>query len=789
MKLSVASPTRKSLLTAAAHIAFTLSAIVTSTTLTTAWAGPTDDDDANTAKTNARDIRDTVVVMGENDKAAAAAPSMSTLEATEPQSVVSQDFIDYSQPRTADFVSLLQITPSAGGLTSSNGPGLGEAKTTLRGFKDGEYNITFDGIPFGDTNNPTHHSTSFFPAADIGQIVVERGPGNASNLGQASFGGTVMLGSRALSDTQGFSQSMTYGTWNTLDFVTAIQTGKLLGDNKAHAMLVLHEIKSDGATTNSPVEGQDQMLKADISFLDDRLRLTGLVTHDYNTYYQADSTSGLTLAKAAVVGKDYALGSDPRAPDYFGYNATKKQTWFAYLRADFDLSDAIRVQDTPYYYWYDNATLSADDVTSDPNGVFAAAAVRVFPTRSPLTGAAAAAQNGFTTPPYGAPSGVQHISGYDKQNHYGVYGNILKVDLDTGFGKLTTGLWSEYADTDRHQFTLDVTTRAPNYKNNGAAVRAIPQDINYLQNSGWTQQQPFVEFEWKPLDNLTVTPGVKYIMFRRRVNAEVNQTSRTPTDFGNTWTTTLPFLTANYRLGRDWSVYAQYAKGFLAPDLNTTYVARPAASAFNPQTSTNYQIGTVFRSDNLVIDGDIYQVDFNDKVVQFAPGQVVNGVTLTDAQFFNIGGVQYRGVELQATYAFDSGLALFVNGSKNDAIVKDSPVPANNGLQLNGAPEWTAAAGVMYNSGPFRASLIHKLIGTQYASLAEVNKIDVLETTGLNASYLFDALELSVGINNLFDKQDIVSISGNPPATGAVDARRYGFQAGRSVQVTAKVSF
>ena len=116
MKLSVASPTRKSLLTAAAHIAFTLSAIVTSSTLTTAWAGPTDDDDANTAKTNARDIRDTVVVMGENDKAAAAAPSMSTLEATEPQSVVSQDFIDYSQPRTADFVSLLQITPSAGGL-------------------------------------------------------------------------------------------------------------------------------------------------------------------------------------------------------------------------------------------------------------------------------------------------------------------------------------------------------------------------------------------------------------------------------------------------------------------------------------------------------------------------------------------------------------------------------------------------------------------------------------------------------------------------------------------------
>ncbi|MBI3727272.1 MAG: hypothetical protein HY254_02940 [Burkholderiales bacterium] len=32
---------------------------------------------------------------------------------------------------------------------------------------------------FGDTNNPTHHSTSYFPARIIGGMVIERGPGNA----------------------------------------------------------------------------------------------------------------------------------------------------------------------------------------------------------------------------------------------------------------------------------------------------------------------------------------------------------------------------------------------------------------------------------------------------------------------------------------------------------------------------------------------------------------------------------------------------------------------------------
>ena len=68
---------------------------------------------------------------------------------------------------------------------SVNGPGLGETKLTMRGLPDGQFNITWDGIPFGDTNGPTHHSTAYFPASVIGRVEVERGPGNASNLGQA----------------------------------------------------------------------------------------------------------------------------------------------------------------------------------------------------------------------------------------------------------------------------------------------------------------------------------------------------------------------------------------------------------------------------------------------------------------------------------------------------------------------------------------------------------------------------------------------------------------------------
>ena len=51
----------------------------------------------------------------------------------------------------------------------TNGPGLsdGGVKNTMRGIPDGSYGMTWDGIPFGDSNGPSHHSESYFPSSTI----------------------------------------------------------------------------------------------------------------------------------------------------------------------------------------------------------------------------------------------------------------------------------------------------------------------------------------------------------------------------------------------------------------------------------------------------------------------------------------------------------------------------------------------------------------------------------------------------------------------------------------------
>ena len=58
-----------------------------------------------------------------------------------------------------------------------------------------------DGIPFNDTNDPTHHSWAFFPSQFIAGVDFDRSPGTAASIGPTNFGGTVNLLSRSVSYT------------------------------------------------------------------------------------------------------------------------------------------------------------------------------------------------------------------------------------------------------------------------------------------------------------------------------------------------------------------------------------------------------------------------------------------------------------------------------------------------------------------------------------------------------------------------------------------------------------
>lgn len=681
------------------------------------------------------------------------APVTSSLQTTQPQSVISRSFIEDSLPATSDFNQIALISPSVSGYGNANGPGLSESKAQIRGFQDGEFNITYDGVPFGDTNDPTHHSNTFFPSNTIETLIVDRGPGNASQLGQATFGGNINLFSRATRADAGVELKGSYGSWNTWLLRGVAQSGAIKQLGGAEIMLSAQHIKSDGARSYSPFSSTNVFGKIMIPIGPDA-KLTILGTYNENSFNQPDK-DGVTLSQSALYGKYFSLNNDPSSQSYYGYNYTHKTTDFEVVKFEANIAPNSVFENRAYTYSYDNETLSGNDVT-------------LYATADAATIAKA---NVVTLSP--GATAVSGVPGYTKTNKYRVYGDIAKARVDFGFGTITAGAWIEWSHTYRQQRDVNLVTMAPNFieKKVTDPVSGVltPQNIKFDQNSSGNHTEEFVELELRPIAGLKITPGFKHVDFNRRIDAAYNQTTRYPQQLSSTYTADLPFATINYAVNDKLAVYAQYARGFLAPPLSVLYVAKPGLSTVEPERSTNYQAGLVYHGGNLSVDVDVYKIDFSNKFAS------VNAPVQSDGVIWiNQGAVQYKGIEGQITYAFGHGLALFANGSRNYAKTNNAGSPQQ---QVANAPEYTAAAGVLYKHGPIRFSLIDKYTGRQWFVVGDDNyRSNGYNSAILSARYDIGPVRVGVEVNNLFDSRAVTNIN-----TGkTVPFDQYFYQTGRS---------
>ena len=723
--------------------------------------------------------------------ASSIAPTQSSLKATQPQSIITREFIELSVAPTAEYSRVVNIAPSLSG-DSANGPGLSETKTTLRGFKDDQYNITFDGIPWGDTNNPAHHSTSFFPASTIGGAVVERGPGQASDLGYATFGGSINLFSKKPAAEQGFSVFSSQGTWNTQLYGVSYESGRMANFGDATLQLNYQSLKSDGYLSNSRVKSDNYTLKFEKP-LGDATLLTVFASFNKINYAQPDSNKGATLAQVALYGKNFQLNNDPTSMNFVGYNQTTKTTDFSYIRLRSELGNGWNVDNQLYTYAYNNQTISSTDPTFTGTGAVGGG---IDPRRTApagtfvLKGATLAPLNG-------------DIPGIDKQNQYRVIGNIFKTTKALDKGLLRAGLWYETSKTDRHQYDLDLTTGSYNRVEGTAANSSfLPGSNRPIDSVLFDQQstiktiQPFVEFEWKPTTDTTVTPGIKLANITRSQTSPVAQTTRILNDSASlTYKSTLPFLTINQQIKPGLAVYGQFAKGMQIPDLNTFYVNNPANNSTDPQKSTNYQIGIVGKSDTMTWDADLYRIDFTNKLVS-------NNLTGAAAGFINIGGARYQGAEAQMAYVLGGGFSAYANGSINSAKASDT------GQQIANAPDMTAALGALYKAGPVDASLIYKVTGATRqkdfdATKAPINgqsyydyyKAPAYGNLDLGVAYTIKnptqwtkAIKLQLNVFNLLNSQSTTAISSGP-YNKQIQYDTYVYQAPRSMQVSLKADF
>ncbi len=694
--------------------------------------------------------------------AAATAPSGNTLEAVSAKTEISSELIKNFMSPLADYSEYVNLAPGTFSL-NPNGIGLGQGKTFFRGFQDGQYTMTFDGIPFEDTNSPTHHSWANFPSGWTDAVDFDRSSGLSSNFGPTNFGGSINLLSPQLFPDPSIRASLTYGSWNTRVLQLDADTGFFGPGSRNSFLMNVQQLLSDGYQTfnrQKRVAGYGKYQYR----ISNRSSITlygGLVDIWTNT----PNTTNPTAGQVAQFGDNYLLSGDPGTPTapnpyFYGYNFYHVQTDFEYASYNADLGDGWKF-DTKLYttrYW---------NKQNYQNG----ATVNLSPAK---------------------PSGVDKLNGYRHAGDTAILSKELK------WGIFRTGLWYDWAYTDRYQVPSNILTWTD-----------TPFG-NFHEHFITQSTQPFAEFEWHPRPKLVITAGVKDANYSMILN-QYQDNGKTVGCLGGVSTTDprtgapycvggaafinhsidynnwLPNIAARYYIKSSWSAYAQFAEGSIIPpssvfDVPNGQVLVPP----KPTLAKTYQIGSVLKFPRWTLDADAYYVHFQNGYDSYTDPSSLEPV------FVATGPSNTKGIEAESNILLGGGFSLYLNGTLGSAKYQTGNNIPNGGFWVANTPKNVETVAFLWRHKNWDVGLTDKRVGTLYndnGSLSylingakipypvdqaiTINPFNLLNVyvnyTVKNTSWLRGS-KIGLAINNLADNHNVVGIT---PAIAATTAAAY----------------
>jgi iron complex outermembrane receptor protein len=734
---------------------------------------------------NVASVTEEVMVEAELDDSVAAqlSPVKAVLDAGSARTEITSQYIrEFTSPVT-DFSDITQAAPGTVSW-SPNGIGMGQAKTYYRGFADGNYTMTWDGVPFSDSNDPTHHSWAYVPAPAISYVDFDRSPGTASDVGQANFGGSIHMLSPKLGDTMMIKGAESFGSFNTQQILGDFNSGLFGGANpKSNLWFEGHHMTSDGYQTGNYQVRTAGTAKYTYKKSDNtNLSLIGtVVIVDSNT-----PNNDATRAQLAANGDNYLLEHSQ-----YNANGSLNALWYRYytyhVPTNFeiftwtsDLGHGWKLDVKPYTYSYSNHQHYQNDQSS-------------------------------TTATVNATSGI------NKLNQYNRIGDIATASSASRYGVLRFGAWYEYTTTHRYQIQSDPRTwvDAPLIKN-------IKFHESFITNS----VQPFAEYQLVAIPRWTITAGLKDAYYNMSLtqyadgktvgplgcpagSTPASCPNSTKHDAGyNSW---LPSIEANYRIKNNWSVYGQYGRGSVIPPSSVFDVTNALVAVTpKPIVASTWQGGTVVKLNRLSFDADGYHIHYQNSYSSFTPS---TGPDAGQTFYYANPPSNTVGFEAEGNLALFHGLSLFANGTvgqaKYEAGVAKPATPTTPAIRATpeawvaNTPHDTENAGLTYQGKHLDLGFFNKRIGTRWGDNGSVHQavpLDPFSMTNLFFNYTlrngsrFDQSRFKLSVNNLFDNHDAVLISPATPATSTVLFAPNALDTiqllpGRSIMVTFQIGF
>jgi iron complex outermembrane receptor protein len=495
--------------------------------------------------------------------------------------------------------------------------------------------------------------------------------------------------------------------------------------------------------------------------------------------------------------------ADPTSWFDYKYNAYQVYTDVEYVSLKHQFGKGWYTDFKGYTLNYDNGELYSNATAiTDDTPAQAASLPGVVMASTKAGGTPAPFYDGVAVAPCNVlvvKKGVSALPcGIDKYNSYRKYGETLLVTQTSNFGVFRTGLWYEWARTNRHQYPSDPT--------NGWA----DQPLGKFNEQFWTNSyQPYAEYEFHATPKLNITAGGKLAHYTIDVlhHADDGATvgpltcasltaacSTTITDTGS-FTAWLPSLDFNYRVMPNLSIYAQGATGSIVPpsavyDYNQTAASASAAipqltTPPKQQRSTTYQAGTVWAGQKVTLDADVYHVRFQNtysSTTDNIPGDVDLGDTIFYLQPSSI----TQGLEFEGNFVLARGVSLYLNGTAANAYysgrlnagTQGAPYyeRAPSGLWVAQTPSDTEMEGLTYEKSGFNLGMFNKRVGVERLDNGQYHNqgnVPPFSTLGTYVNYtirnrnIFDQTKIRLSATNLLNAHNLQgdSFAGSPLTT------------------------
>lgn len=353
----------------------------------------------------------------------------------------------------------------------------------------------------------------------------------------------------------------------------------------------------------------------------------------------------------------------------------------------------------------------------------------------------------------------------------------LKLSSKNQDIKWVTGLYFDKEDRKQGPYGQDMDYMGGVYSAN------VNSDANSKTQAIFGQVMiPFLE-------DFEITLGGRY----QRIEKDINGIATTTWNsfpmgengsFGKwekTWNEFLPKVALSYKPNDNLTTYVSVSKGYMpggfnyfVNDLNNT-----SANTFEPQKSTNYEVGAKYIGDSFALNAAIFRMDIKDVHI-YTIDTVTNSFSTSNAKKGHSQGVELDGIYFLSDNWSISGAVGFIDAKYDDY---DDGTRKYDNERIENTPRYTANLGLSYlpSSGIYGRVDLNAVGKSNFmnGANATMDEADGGITANAKIGYKFKDWDIYSFITNITDKDYVTMYmsKGNLAMAGFNEPRKFGIGA------------